>query len=274
MGGTLPAPSAQEIVAAQSVGLSSAPAASSSSLSKTAVAVQPVTYQWATVRAESALPDGDFEYRKDPITRKLQVRQKLGPLVIDDYVEDGGTALGYFCKHLFWQRQLIVCFDHHDPGRKGDVEHEMREALEQSKPTTERRCAHEFHLLFTEVCRQYGADERELSHTYQKIDLAGGPTPGTFVYRGQEFDESDFYQELDKMAKAADRSRWDFIGELALAATTWGGPEEGPLAVKQYGDENSIQSIQSLSRRSGTTGGSSRTAVSYTHLTLPTICSV
>ena len=61
------------------------------------------------------------------------------------------------------------------------------------------------------------------------------------------------------MAKAADRSRWDFIGELALAATTWGGPEEGPLAVKQYGDEKSIQSIQSLSRRSGTTGGSSRT---------------
>ena len=41
-----------------------------------------------------------------------------------------------------------------------------------------------------------------------------------------------------------------------MAATTWGDQEEGPLAVKQYGDEKSIQSIQSLSRRST---GSSRT---------------
>ena len=70
----------------------------------------------------------------------------------------------------------------------------------------------------------------------------------------------DFYRELDKIARTADRSRWDIVGELSLAATTWGGPEEGPLgAVKQHGDEKGIQSIQSLSRRSAVSLGSSRT---------------
>ena len=96
----------QEAAAAQSVGLSSAPAAVSSvpEQSLSALAVQPVTYRWTTAKAGFALPDGDFDYRQDPTTRRLQVRRKLGPLQIDEYVEDGGTALGYFCKHLFWQR--------------------------------------------------------------------------------------------------------------------------------------------------------------------------
>ena len=78
----------------------------------------------------------------------VQVRDKLGPLAIDELVEEGGTPLGYFCKHLFWGEKVTLLFDHYDPGKKGDVEYEMREALEREKPRSERRCAYVVHPLF------------------------------------------------------------------------------------------------------------------------------